>query len=303
MMAKQPNIDLMQKFLRDRTYLSSFRNYMAFSTDGRPHLVIANPAILATFMGYVKFQLHQQKSGLEVFFRGQTKNYPEIVPSLLRGDDINRINLRSQAYEELKKRSRKLFNNKRFRVETIDNFFQHYGIKSKTLDLVDNLYIAVWFATNSWRQLKDFERLCIHEPSNEEFGWIYFMAVEPPTAGSNFSNPNFTGFCNLREYHSSLSARLHCQHGITYFRQNGGTWDNSNRDFNDRCVAAVKFPNSEEFRMNGTIFTKEFLFPNSTIDNTYKLLQDNEFSDLLMEVETQFALSPGELGQIWIYNF
>lgn len=108
---------------------------------------------------------------------------------------------------------------------------------------------------------------------------------------------------NLREYHSSLSARLHCQHGITYFRPNDGAWTADNRLFDDLCIAAVKLPNSQEFKMDGTIFIKEFLFPNSEIDNTYKLLREDRFAKLLNGVEQNYGLAAGDLGRVWSYNF
>ncbi len=296
--------ELMMKFLEDRRHLSSIVNYVSYSEEERPHLLIAHPAILATFMGYLKFQTHTIKNK-EVFFRGQTENYKSIIPSLLRGDDFERINKRSKAFEALKIKAKEKFSPTRFKNETIDNLFQHYGIKSKTLDLVDNLYVAIWFATNKWEAMQGFHSLCTYKPSTEKYGWIYFMHVERPRVNNKimFDSPKFTGFCDLRKFHSSLSARLHCQHGITYFRNNNGIWTEKNRCFDNKIIAVVKFPNSEEFRMNGTIFTKEFLFPNSQIDNTYKLFMDDDFKELIRSIEVQYQLDEGELGKIWVYNF
>lgn len=296
----------MQKFLRDRKHLDFAKDYVSYSDEPRQHLAIAHPAILATFMGYLKFQLRKTNSEKEVFFRGQSKNYPTIVPSLLRGEDLEKINKLSKACMELKRRTKELFSAKRFQNETISNLFQHYGIKSQTLDLVDNLYIAIWFATNSWEKTQGFENLCTYKQSKEDFGWIYFMNVEGPRQMNSTEinyDEKFGGYCDLRKYHSSLSARLHCQHGITYFRDKGKKWTNENREFDDLIIATVKFPNSGEFRMNGTIFTKEFLFPNSEIDNTYKLLKKLKFTELLREIEEEYALEKHELGRIWNYNF
>ena len=33
----------------------------------------------------------------------------------------------------------------RFKKEGIYNLFQHYGVKSPVTDLVDNIYVAIWF--------------------------------------------------------------------------------------------------------------------------------------------------------------
>lgn len=296
----------MLKFLKDREKLDFAKDYVNYSDELRKHLTIAHPAILATFMGYLKFQLRKKNSDKEVFFRGQTKNYDSITPSLLRGNDIEKINQLSKACQELKRRTQKLYSATRFQNETISNFFQHYGIKSQTLDLVDNLYVAIWFATNSWKKINGFENLCTYEQSEEEFGWIYFMEVDgPKEMNSNKINydEKYEGFCDLRKFHSSLSARLHCQHGITYFRDKGKSWTIKNKNFNDLVIATVKFPNSSDFKMNGTIFTKEFLFPNSEIDNTYKLLKKDKFTKLLREIESEYNLDKHELGRIWNYNF
>lgn len=293
----------MTKFLDDRHHLSFIKNYVSYSTDERPHLLIAHPAILASFMGYLKFQNRLSGEDKEVFFRGQTNNHKNIIPSLLRGDDFAKINTLSDAYEKLKDKTKELFKASRFKNETIDNLFQHYGIKSKTLDLVDNIYIAIWFATNKWKQVSGFQNLCTYEESKDEFGWIYFMLVEPPAPNQTISNPAFDGYCDLRKYHSSLSARLHCQHGITYFRNNNGNWTEKNRCFDNLVIASVKIPISVDFKMNGTIFTREFLFPNSEIDNTYKLLKRDKFTKLVSDIEDEFKLSAGDLGRIWTYNF
>lgn len=293
----------MTRFLEDRRHLSSIKNYVSYSTNERPHLLIAHPAILATFMGYLKFQNRQLRETKEVFFRGQTNNHSNIIPSLLRGNDFKKINILSDAYEKLKLKARELYKASRFREETIDNFFQHYGIKSKTLDLVDNIYIAIWFATNKWKQVSGFPNLCTYEASKEDFGWIYFMLVEPPFANQTNSSPAFNGYCDLRKYHSSLSARLHCQHGITYFRDNDGVWTEENRCFDNLLIATVRIPNSDDFRINGTVFSKEFLFPNSEIDNTYKLLKRDKFAELILAIEDEYKLNAGDLGKIWTYNF
>jgi hypothetical protein len=45
------------------------------------------------------------------------------------------------------------------------------------------------------------------------------------------------------------------------------------------------------------------LFPNSEIDNTYKLLREERFAKLLTGIEEKYGLVAGELGRIWTYNF
>lgn len=296
--------NIMSKFLEDRHRLKFIQEHVQYSEEERPHLLITHPAILATFMGYAKFQYRTLCPNREVFFRGQTNNYANITPSLLRGNDFDKINHLSNAYIELKSKTKELFSKTgRFQNETIDNLFQHYGIKSQTLDLVDNIYIAIWFATNRWKRIESTDKMCTYEPSNEKYGWIYFMLVEPPTPTQSINTPSFNGYCDLRKYNSSLSARLHCQHGITYVRNNGGKWTDKNRCFDDLIFACVKFPCSDDFKLNGPLFTNDFLFPPPEIDNTYKMLQKHEFNGLINSIEKKYDLKVGDLGQIWNYDF
>ena len=131
------------------------------------------------------------------------------------------------------------------------------------------------------------------------------MEVDSPKYIPNkiFPEPKFEGYCDLRKFHSSLSARLHCQHGITYFRDNYGEWNESNRSFDNLIIATVKFPNKAEFKVGGPLFNKDFLFPGPEIDNTYKLLKKDKFTKLLREIEIDHNLQEGDLGEIWSYSF
>ena len=294
--------NLMKDFLAARDKMPFLRSYVSYSEEERPHLIITNPSILATFIGFLKFQSRKSNKTGEVFFRGQTKNYKQIVPSILRGDDLDHINLLSIAYDELKTYTRSLFNASRFKEETIDNLFQQYGIRSKTLDLVDNIFVALWFATNTLERKGLLFNFC---ESEEQFGWIYFMLVDGPQPQNdqNQNDPGFNGYCDLRKFHSSLSARLHCQHGITYFRNNDGEWNFKNRCFDNLVIAAVKFPNTKEFKLNVGLITKEFLFPEKKIDNTYQLLSKTKFAELQTKIENQFGLDKNSLGEIWQFDF
>ncbi len=179
----------------------------------------------------------------------------------------------------------------------MSNIFQHYGILTPTIDLVDNIFVAIWFALNKFKEVN--ESTCKYNLSNEAYGWLYFL-ISPTDLNkdSNF----YDEIIDLRSNHSSLSARLHCQHGITYSRIIKDIWDFNNRIFDNKIIATVKIPNNEHFQNLVKGIKQEFLFPCPEFDNTYKYLKKEKFSKLLEKVTEEFSLNIGELGKIWNYS-
>ena len=285
----------MKKFILDRGKLKSVLNSAKFDQENGC-LEITSPEVLATFLGYVKFQIRKYDINSKVFIRGQIKDHNSIVPSLLRKDDKLEFKNMLLAYENLRDNVPKLYKASRFTKERIENIFQHYGIKSPSIDLVDNLLIAVWFATHQWIELS--ATTCTYKPSENEFGYLYFFKVEANQMDSN----NLDGrFIDLGYHHSSLSARLHCQQGSTYFRYSQNyDWMYNNRDFQDMVIAKVKISGKRFLKFSS--ITQDYLFPSIAIDSTYKYLLRSKFSKLLQDVEHEHSLIMGSLGKIWIYK-
>lgn len=280
----------MQKFLNDRKKMKSILQNAKLVDHKkiRPHLLIKNPAVLATFAGYLKFQIRKRSdNSKELFFRGQTKDYGEIIPSLLREGDHNKINLLKRAHFELVQKTRKLFRVKRFTNEDTRKILPHYGIKSLGIDMVDNLFVAIWFASYDFIETKGKPkkfRTCVLNKNH--FGWIYFFEV------------NKNAVVDLRQSHSSLSARLHCQHGLSFSGVSTNNWSTENKRCEQAIVATAKFPINKEFQLTDKIFSPNYFFPNDKIDNTFKLLKQKKFANLLKEIEKKYGLNEGELGQI-----
>jgi len=284
-------MNLMEKFLQDRRKLEAYKKIEYHESNGNNYIYIEDPRFLAGFAGYLKFQCLKQKICTKVFCRGQTNDF-KIIPSLLRDldgiiSDDEIIQRRLKAYKELINKIPLLYTPYRFRLEKITPILQHYGIRTPWIDLVDNIYIAIWFATNQFKLNENgkgyFEKSC------KEFGWIYFMGIKDGLE-----------YYDLREKHSSLSLRIHVQHGISVTRNNND-WDLRNRDLKDFIIAKVKIPNNKNWNLNNFIFTTDFLFPNVNLDNTYKCLKKNIFSILLQEITEKYNLKQIEMGNIVDY--
>ena len=248
--------------------------------------------ILQSFAGYLKSNLG---GAYKVFFRGQNEDYAGMVPSLFRGVDGNKKEFeeRINAYENLTVKWRNTTKANRFGGEIGGALLQHYGIRTPWIDLVDNLFIALWFACHKRTKIPPYTfcpRKC------DKFGWVYFLQFENPVcstkhriASEGIEVGKKTKWCDLRSSQTSLSLRTHVQHGIF------GTLRDlnyQNYDLNNLVIASVKFPITKDF-LDIVSIPPTFLFPSTVYDNTYKYLLGDKFKKLVEK---------GFLGQIVEYK-
>ena len=106
--------------------------------------------------------------------------------------------------------------------------------------MVDNIFIAIWFAVNKFKIDRNGISKVI--PSNEKFGWIYYFWVSREIK-----------YFDLRENYSSLSLRLHTQHGISATRKIP-EWNKTTRNLNSYLVGVVKFPLNDNWILSDPIF-------------------------------------------------
>jgi len=262
--------------------------YIQDAKTKRSYLYLDTPHILALFAGYLKKNLLETAKS-HVFFRGQTNDYGTMIPRLFRGNiTLNQLEKRILAYKKLINELPKTYEASRFQKESVGAILQHYGIKTPWLDLVDNLYTAIWFATKEPKRASGKPIEYIN--SKKEFGWLYFIRTK-------INNKSELKWYDLREEQSSLSLRLHVQHGISATRENVN-WNLSNRCLNDFVVALVKFPNNKDWSLEGSLFSTKFIFPSKKIDNTYKYLKKKKFTNLINSIINEYQLEEGELGKI-----
>lgn len=265
------NTDYVNKFVnQDRKHLKWGNDILIMDKD---FIRIENPQLLAAFIGYLK---KQHKTIGKIYLRGERENHKAIIPSLYRGINITDeiIKNRTSAYNELFVSVPKLFPSYRFKLEDINPLLQHYGIKTNWIDLVDNLYIAIWFAISE---------------NTSSTGYIKVICTNNGSTRLKVSD--------LREDHSSLSLRPHCQHGISVTKETS-FWNTHNIDFIDYLIATIEIPNNKQFVLKGEIFSKEYMFPNTNMDNTLKLFLQNKMKKRISQIIEKYKLEEGELGMI-----
>jgi hypothetical protein len=247
--------------------------------------------------GYLKRLSSDGIGKAPVFCRGECKRHRALIPSLFRGSTSeDQIDKRVQAEEHLERAVRDTFSGmKRFSERHITAILQHYGVKTSWIDLVDNLYIAVWFALHD--RLQVGKNAFSYTKSKNSSGWIHFVS----TVGKDLPSllPR-----DLRSEHLPLSLRPHAQHGISISRRSRKHWNSSNIDLQSYVVASVEIPNEAKFwHLAGYMLDTSFLFPSPDDDHTYKVLLGNRMKSLIHKAERSSSLPRGALGTIDRYIY
>jgi hypothetical protein len=267
----------MHSFINDRKHLiqkyKDWRNVKIIEVSSQKILSIPNAGLLAGFWGYLKYQLARE--GRSVFCRGEQNFHKTTIPKLFRGDKINEDELKRRkfVFEELCSKVPSWYDAGRFRREDIGPLLQHYGIKTYWLDLVDNIFTASWFAIFN---------------NKSENGYIKFFVDK-----TDDSEP--LNIVDLRKNHSSLSLRLHCQHGLSATWHDVSSSISESIDFSNYMVAHVQIPTNIRKTIS---IQRRYMFPDKEHDNTLKYFKKDKFSTNLNRILVKNGLPENFLGKI-----
>jgi len=213
-----------------------------------------------------------------ILVRGQAEDYKGMIPKLFRstsgGADPKTL---EKAEEAFIKRFRDRIKQERFKREPLAALLQHYGFNTSWLDLVDNLWVAVWFASHTIDAGNVNKR-------NTGNGWLYFLCTE--------RDPKYKTVVDIRSEHHGLSLRPHTQHGWSLRGRN-----ETLKDLQSQVAGVVEFPVSDAWALSGSLFSSSFLFPKKNLDNTLKVLIEKKADDIASEVESDFGLVEKVLGR------
>jgi hypothetical protein len=117
--------------------------------DGHGHHVlhVRDPHALIQAVGYLKYRCASE--GDAVYFRGQSSSYASLSPSLFRGigatqnAQSSRVKLTREFIRDVKSQHR-IFD--QINELAHEPLLQHYGLSTTWLDIVDNIWVALWFA-------------------------------------------------------------------------------------------------------------------------------------------------------------
>ncbi len=178
--------------------------------SGLEVLHVDNSHALVQAAGYLKYtQALEHKKG--VFFRGQTKLYSSLTPSLLRGVNDGPPNVKRRArlndfLANIDAEKRVLRN---VNPGCREALLQHYGIRTTWIDVVDNVWIALWFAchealTKGWpEQYLHFEKR-IPGVKAQYGGWPTSAADHKSTKVESDGCPTSRDFRDVGPVHEHL---------------------------------------------------------------------------------------------------
>lgn len=239
-------------------------------------------------LGKLKYLLHQEgNAGLAVAFRGQTSGYPgPLRPSLFRGlhgpeDRKSREVLLEKKMKILRRYSSSLAD---IPDEAFEAVLQQYGVETRWIDAVDNIWVALWFAcfrAVSSRQghFLEYQR---RDPATEKvkgrFAYVYVLGYpDPHLYGSSVSNcPGMYSALgidclDLRISTPSNYVRPHAQHGLM-LRVKEGKRVADHFDVLVQAIIRVDLANALEWLGNGVSVSVKGLFPSPSYDTGFQTL-------------------------------
>lgn len=158
---------------------------------------------------------------------------------------------------------------------------QHYGIRTTWIDLVDNIWVALWFSlmdcySESGGAFLHFDP---RRPAENEFGYILLVSVEESGKGrrKGFLLGRRTETVDLRVAAPSIFIRPHAQHGLL-FRPIAASPQSDGAvrplDYSSFIRGIVRFSVEDGIRWLGTgeAHSVRGLFPPPFYDSGYKIL-------------------------------
>lgn len=232
----------------------------------------------------IGFGKYMNKEQCNVYLRGQTSLYdgkmspsalrPKRIPGTDKFEPINydkRISeYKSRIHESL--RQTKNFCN--WNKHTIEPLLQHYGIRTYWIDIVDNVWVALWFSLhNTTSTIVDTkEYIHISENSTDQYGYVFLMgcdAVKEDEKQPGVYIGASTMVVDLRKAVPSYFLRPHAQHGLMLKKRSITLSDYA--DYSDKIIAVAKISVKDGLKWIGQtgLLSVQSLFPPPFYDTGY----------------------------------
>lgn len=231
--------------------------------------------------GYLKYTLARNE-GLGVFFRGQTKLYNELSPSLLRNVKDGPSNLKRRSFLDVFLANVELDGAALQSIDTScrEALLQHYGIRTTWLDVVDNIWIALWFACHDARVV-GWPEECMHfekripNHQGDEYAYILLLAsayFDPISGQPGHYRNSRSETIDLRIAAPSHFVRPHAQHGILVRRLSKKGFPVSDNKPLHVGTIRVRLSAALDWLGDAATLTTHSLFPPAFYDYGYREL-------------------------------
>lgn len=248
------------------------------SPTGQVVFPVRDTHTLIQAAGYLKHIHGNQKSEL-VYFRGESKLYPSLPPTAFRGITTKRA--QSSAVQRINTAitqfSRPLKSTTSYAHEAL---LQHYGLKTTWIDLVDNIWVALWFACHSARTAGTYGEYLHFErriPRTDATRKAYILLIAADAAAPDPARPGLfvganTELIDLRIAAPSVFLRPHAQHGMLMRMKGNHTQRPLEYGTQIRGILEISLEDALEWLGNSTALSTHSLFPPPAYDNGYSTL-------------------------------
>lgn len=294
---------------------------------GIPIYEITEPNVLTQVMGWLKFR---EREG-QITFRGQTRIYDDMSASGFRDASgrgaiqaAGRANLAHAVTAYVDRLMRCAcscpggpfaFASSHMCVErvprqarggnplvadtfraTIEPLLQHYGLRTRWLDVVDNVWVALWFACHG-QQGKGRHAFHLRRSVARE-GHSAFAYVAVLNMGIVAAAPKVPGYwvgestrvVDLRQAVPSQYLRPHAQHGLLVAPATLASHQNGSLASQVVAYLEIRLVDAIEWLGTGAMTSPYVLFPPAAQDEGYRRLLDHA------------PTPPAQLGTVTIYG-
>ena len=232
--------------------------------------------LLNQFVGYAKYI--NRNSG-NIYFRGQEILSPKMITAFFRKCTTNGSMQSKQeklsAYLSGCEKSMPIF--KDLPDYLHEPLLQHYGIKTRWLDLVDNLWVALWFGTHNWhtRQIdREYFHISSRKDKNES---MYLFLMGSDATEEHEDRPGFyvgskTYTIDLRKSAPSIFLRPHAQHAILMRQKKIEVLDDVEMSECIVGVLKIRIEDALDWIGNGGLMSPQNIFPSVNFDHGYGIL-------------------------------
>jgi len=246
---------------------------------------VNSPHALMQAVGYLKYTAQPWE---RIYLRGQSRLYDTLCPTLYRG--ISNPVTQGRRHERLLEVINEFLSDcpifKDMPSYTHEPLLQHYGIQTTWLDIVDNIWVALWFAlhraSSSGPQFQYLHFDTRSSPADGEFGYIVLIRTEDSRiekVKKGISKGGKTEVIDLRIAAPSVFLRPHAQHGLLFRVR--GTEGGRLMDYSNSIAGIVRFPleAGKLWLGSGALHNVRSLFPPPYFDNGYQILLSVSLSE------------------------
>lgn len=242
-----------------------------------PIYTITDMRDLMQFVGYCKYT---NAENYNVYMRGQPFLYEgKMIPSLYRKQkNYSSTALRFQRRLKVAINEVEILSGYDKRI--VETMLQHYGVKTTSIDLVDNVWVALWFGLNCADSVFAGGRENLYySTSKEKYAYIILMASDARcSVGKGIYEGDDTLLVDLRKAVPSYFVRTHAQHALMLKKKVHSIEHISEKeaDMSDLIVGIAKIPveTGIEWIGNNKLLSVGSLFPSAFFDYGYRKLLD-----------------------------